>query len=138
MSLLVKFDGVDAAIRDDRTVARNALTGPQVGDYLRLHNGDLRRVAHVWDWGEKDDGVQPDAPGYGGSWYLEESGRGSYSGGLDPMIPFTRIGEPERLMRDAGFWFFHHDWPTAHNGVNFPIRCRVYPVTKEPTMSTPA
>jgi hypothetical protein len=43
-----------------------------------------------------------------------------YSGVKPELLTLT----DER--RDAGVWFFHHDWHKAHNGVEATMSFRVY------------
>jgi hypothetical protein len=123
------LDERDAAILADRTAALDAVDGPRCGDYLRMPDGELLRVAHVFpaDW-EDMHGVQPNCPRHGGegSFYL---GRGyvSYSGSLDPRIDQDRLTLSDET-RNGSAWFFHHDHMQAHNGVTVSIPFRVYDV----------
>jgi len=116
-----EFDERDAAIRAERLIEWQARSGPRVGDFVRLANGELRRFAHHWG-----DSIQPTSKG-GGSFYFFGSGM-SMSGGLDPAIPIERIVDTGET-RDGWCWFFHHGFSGAHRGVDFTVPCRVYAVT---------
>jgi hypothetical protein len=121
-----EFDFRDAAILADRELLFNRNTGPRVGDFVRLADGTLHRFTH--DWSPKH-GIQITSsldPAQG-SFHLSRVGLASYSGGLDPCIPYARIRDTGE-KRKGRFWFFHHDYATAHNGVNVEIECRVYEV----------
>ncbi len=115
-----RFDNRDGDMLHQRIMARDTTNGPRIGDYVNMPDGSLRRFTH--DWG---DTIQTTTPKFGyGSYYLG-TGYSSYSGALDPGIPKSGLkdtGNP----RDGAFWFFHHDYMTAHNGVDFTIPCRVF------------
>jgi len=133
-----KFDEKDGKILKLRAVAydRGDPVGlPHVGDWIRFPDGTHKRVAHVWGE-EYTDGeaiIQPTWPGAEGSFYLGDD-YVSHSGGLESGIPLSRFALTDD-RRDGDFWFFHHDWHTAHNGVHFTLPCRVWscslPVTTE-------
>lgn len=120
------FDAVDAQILAIRERAFNEMPGPRVGDFLRVPEGVLR---FTHDWGDAiQTTVRPSHPCNGdGSFYLAE-GNVSFSGSLDSSIS-------KELLRDTGetlegsFWFFHHDFWGAGNGVYFRIPCRVFELT---------
>ena len=115
-------DLTDRRILAERALARDELRqerGILVGDWLRMPDASVRRVAHVWpaDMGGE---VQPASEiGQGGSLYLWKGGAGDYSGGLDHAIegPFFNTLE----TKQAVFWFFHHDEARGHNGVRVAI-----------------
>ena len=91
-------------------------TLPRVGEYVRMLDGTLQRFSYIWP-----DGAQTS---HGGSWYLGNGGS-SFSGSLNPIVPFERL----RLTngrKGARFWVFHHDQWTAHNGVDFTIPVRIW------------
>lgn len=116
------FDEKDAEIRNDRVENRRELDGPQVGDWIELRDGTRVQIAYVWE-----DRVQPRSVTCGGSVFLCESGRGSFSGGLDPAIPLDRI-EKTGEMREAAFWFFHHGFSGAQRGVKTTVEVPVWKV----------
>jgi hypothetical protein len=94
-------------------------TLPRVGDYVDFADGVSRRVSHVWDWGTPS--VQTSD---GGSFYLGDEGC-SFSGGLYPGVytdTLTLTGE----TREGSVWFFHHNYATAHNGVETTMPFAVY------------
>lgn len=123
------FDDRDAVILAERQQKRDARQGPRVGDFIIMLDGTTRRFAH--NWGER--GLQPayrwnDGKVEVGSIHLDENGGASFSGGLDGIIPLARIAETDQTM-EGRFWFFHHGWMKAHNGVYVTIPCRVFQET---------
>jgi hypothetical protein len=114
------LDPKDQAILASRVTYRELRAGPRVGDFCIMADGSLRRFAH--DWG-KD--IQTTSKDESGSFYLNDFGELSHSGGLEPGLPKSRIVRQEGL-REGSCWFFHHDRAFAHNGVQASIPCRVY------------
>jgi hypothetical protein len=51
----------------------------------------------------------------------------SYSGGLAPTIPLTKLVLTDEVKKGM-IWFFSRDNHTAHNGIDFSIDFRVYNV----------
>lgn len=88
----------------------------QAGDVVRLKDGTLRRVAHVWP-----DGYQPTGFYYGS--FALGNGYASYSGGLDPLEPFPT---PTEETMPVEFWFPHHNRLKAGSGVRCKIPVRVW------------
>lgn len=118
-----EFDALDQEIRDIRAKGYDVLPGPRVGDFLRVADGKFLRF--TYDWGtEIQTTVRPTSNSDSGSFYLGD-GEASYSGGLESAID-------KRKLRDTGekrlgsFWFFHHNYRAAHNGVSVKIPCRVF------------
>ena len=114
------FDSMDQGILIDRAKARDARTGPRVGDFCEMPDGRTMRFSH--DWG---DDIQISE---GGTYYLERNGGVSMSGGLEPGVSKLKI-EDTGETRPGWFWFFHHDHSMAHNGVDFQTACRVFRYT---------
>jgi len=112
-----KLDNKDKEILEKCFTNRQNLKGPQVGDYI-LKGDKLHRFSH--NWGESGLQTSP-----GGSFYLENSGYGDFSGGLDPTVPLDKIKETS-TQKLGIFWFFHHGFPGQGCGVNVEIPCRVY------------
>ncbi len=111
-------DPRNLAILADREREYNAIPGPRVGDFLKLPSGAYTRF--TYDWG---DTLQTGGSSHGG-YYLSD-GSVSYSGGLDPGIKRADLLEtPE--FKPGWFWFFDHNYPRAHGGVDFPVSCRVF------------
>jgi hypothetical protein len=120
-----QFDARDDALLVKREAAWNARdpNRPRVGDFVKLPNGELHRFSH--DWG---DSLQHSKIG-SGSFFLMQNGFADFSGGLEPAIPLDRIKLTSETQ-PGWFWFFHHDFTTAHNGVHVRMLCRVYEVTE--------
>lgn len=116
----------DNAIREDaeilakRVKAFDEKPDMRCGDFLKLKDGTLRRIAHHWG-----DGVQPSSGnGDNGSFYL---GRGycSYSGGLDSLIPIEQFKPTGETMMGR-VWIFHRDFWGAGRGVYAKTPFRVF------------
>ena len=108
-----QMDNHDQQILARRVSAYRSRTGPQVGDYARLPNGTLRRFAYKWPDGFQITSLVSNHR----SFFLAGDGA-SYSGVLDPSIPYSRIAPAYDEMRAANFWFFHHDRYAAHNDIH--------------------
>ena len=117
------FDEKDRAIRDARIAMWSGRTGPRVGDFVVMSEGDVRRFTH--DWG--DDIQVTSGIGGDGSFYFTRDGFMDYSGGLHPPILKTKLVDLNQT-RMGHAWFFHHDERRAHNGVTCSVPCRVYRV----------
>lgn len=118
------LDPIDSKLLAARIAARNAIQKPLVGDYVYFKSGQLERFSH--DWG---DGLQTSP---GGSFYLFESGRASFSGGLNPATPLQELKVSSATL-PGSFWIFHHGIAGAHRGVYFDIPCNVFLTTAEYT-----
>lgn len=126
MSRPPQFDDRDQSILDERQAAYLEREGPQVGHWVRFADGVLRRISHVWDWGEPDKvSIQTSDGGsfYLGKWYM------NFSGGLYPGVPATTF-RPTDELKPAPAWFFHHDYCQAHNGVHVQVPCPVWECTQ--------
>lgn len=119
-----QFDATDRVQLDKLMIAREQIARPRVGDYVRFATGELERISH--DWG---DGLQT-SPVWAGSYYLCSNGNASFSGGLNPLIPFETLTITEK-SESGDFWFFHHNIAGAGRGVWFSCPCRVYVTTAE-------
>lgn len=99
---------------------------PAVGEWVRLADGTMRRVSHVWDWGDGPESIQTSD---GGSWHLHGSGTVSFSGSLHPGIkPDTLTLTGEQLP--GWVWIWHHGYAAAHNGVDVRVSFRVWEVQR--------
>lgn len=118
-----EFDDRDQDLLDQRIAARDARDAdPLVGDYIDFSDGTTRRISESWPGEDDVLRLQTSADG---SWYLANSGHGSFSGSLFPAIRADALdASPER--RAASFWFFHHDHRQAHNGVDVTVNVRVW------------
>lgn len=116
------FDEKDGMILEATIDKRNKLNGPLVGDYVILMNGEIRRFTqHCADEIQLTNPRISDA-----RFYLDHfSGTADYSGALDSPISKNNLVKSDEKW-DASFWFFHHGYVTAHNGVNFKIKVSVY------------
>jgi hypothetical protein len=118
----VRWDERDAAILLERIAELDAVDGPRCGDFVRFADGVLRRISHLWQWGDPTmDGAQTSD---GGSWYLGH-GYTSFSGSLYPIVRFPTLTLTDET-RMGSVWFFHRDHHSAHNGVDVMIPFRVY------------
>ncbi len=115
-----RLDPKDQAILASRVAYRELRAGPRVGDFCIMADGALRRFTH--DWG-KD--IQVNSETGDGSFYLNDFGMMSYSGGMSPAVLKTKLALIEGL-RAGSCWFFHHDQHRAHNGVQASLPCRIY------------
>lgn len=119
-ALRPKFDARDQEIKDQRLKIWDARTGPRVGDFVIMPDGQTLRFAH--DWGED---IQTTSRMFHGDSSFYFSGTCSHSGALDDAIPKTCLSDTGEL-RLGPVWFFHHDHASARNGVRTTIPCRVY------------
>ena len=99
------------------TRKRTAEPALQVGDLVRLADGSARRVAHIWP-----DGWQPTVAEGGGSFAFRD-GTTSFSGSLDPLLPFPEATE---ATQQAAFWMAHHDRLCAGCAVHVSLPVRVW------------
>lgn len=120
----IKFDAKDQAFLEQVLTKRENIMKPRNGDYVRFPTGEIERVSHNWG-----DAFQT-SPVWAGSFYLGGHGDASFSGGLNPSIPFDSLTLGDEIM-SGEFWFFHHNSPGAGRGVYFKIPCRVYNTTAE-------
>ena len=109
---------VNLQILERRVTAFNAIKTIREGDYVRHLIGKMDRVTYVWPESAQTGGGQ-------GSYYLGEGGYVSYSGGLDPGIPLTKLVLTDEVKKGM-IWFFSRDYHIAHNGIDFSIDFRVY------------
>lgn len=120
------LDERDRQIIWERRHSIELTEGPRVGDWVDFADGITRRVSHVYgeDWGDMA-GVQTSD---GGSFYLG-SGYVSFSGSLYVSVGMGTLSDTGEV-RPGSAWIFHHDWHTAHNGVDVTIPFRVYRCTE--------
>lgn len=115
------LDARDQALLLSRQHERNRLSSihlsPLVGDVIHLLDGTIRRVAMV-HYATKHNRatLQPSSATIGSpSLYWHAGGYMDYSGALDPGIDVSRFVRTGTVYANA--WFFHHEQPRAHNGV---------------------
>ena len=124
-----ELDERDAAIRTERIQLLDAIEGPRVGDYILFRGGIVRRISHVWDFGDGDEPEYQTSDG--GSWHLGD-GYCSFSGSLYPAVKRSTLIATEP-KKSGVVWFFHHDHWCANNGVQTEMDFRVYACTEEAT-----
>lgn len=116
------LDQRDSEIIAQRLANIDSIDGPRVGDFVRFADNVERRISYHWRDDEGWDGGCQTSEG--GSFYLGEHGC-SFSGSLHPSVPTETLTLTDE-RRDGYVWIFHHDWHTAHNGVDVQIPFRVY------------
>jgi hypothetical protein len=126
---LVQFDEKDAAILAKRQVAFDTVSGPRVGDFVRIPGEDgLRRFTH--HWGDSiQTTVSPRHPCNGDSSFYFYGEGCSFSGSLDSAIPIECIVDTGETQ-SGSVWFFHHNEAGAHRGVYCKAMFRVYEYRK--------
>ena len=116
------FDDRDQDILDKRQSAYLERTGPQVGHWVHFADGAVRRISHIWDWGEPSEvSIQTSN---GGSFYLG-NGYMQFSGSLYSGIPGSTFKRTDKFKVGSA-WFFHHNDACAHNGVGVMVKCAVW------------
>jgi hypothetical protein len=125
-----ELDERDAEIYRQRFHAFYDVHGPRVGDFVRFADGIERRISFISppEWLEEPDPVDAVQTSDGGSWYLG-NGYTSFSGGLFPPVKRSTLTDTGERKRGR-VWFFHHDYRTAHNGVDTDMDFRVFACTE--------
>jgi hypothetical protein len=120
-----EFDDRDAEILREREAAFNRVEGPRVGDFLRIADGVLR---FTHDWGDSiQTTVRAKHPCYGDASFYLSDGYASFSGSLDSAIDKKTLRDTGETMLGS-FWFFHHNFAEAENGVRCTMMCRVFEI----------
>lgn len=124
------IDERDAKILAQRAELLGLRTEPQQGDWVTFADGTERRVSHVWDFPADSEGprIYSIQTSDGGSWYLGD-GYVSFSGALHPGVSGDTFSDTG-TTRPGAVWIFHHDYHTAHNGVEVEIDFRVWRTTE--------
>jgi hypothetical protein len=94
------------------------IPGIRLGDFIRLGDGNIVRVTHVWD---DDDSVQTFEDGS----YHVDDGISFSSGSLYPGIPAKSCIRTNET-RLGLIWVFNRGWQEAHMGVHYRVPFRVY------------
>lgn len=110
----------DFQIIKERERLFNAQPGIRIGDYIVRADGSGSRVTHI----HKEAGIIQDGGGPL-SFHLCESGRISYSGGLNVGLPVDRV-KPAPESRAGFIWIFSGGWRRAHWGIDAVINFRVF------------
>jgi hypothetical protein len=108
----------DLDLINKRIAARKDRTEILEGDVIEYLDGHTERVTHVWD-----DHAQ--AGGGSGSYYMCESGYGSYSGGLNSGLPLANLELTDKT-KDCMFWFFSGNMSGGGRGVYFYCPVKVW------------
>jgi hypothetical protein len=108
----------DLDLINKRIAARKDRTEILEGDVIEYLDGHTERVTHVWD-----DHAQ--AGGGSGSYYMGESGYGSYSGGLNSGLPLANLELTDKT-KDCMFWFFSGNMSGGGRGVYFYCPVKVW------------
>ena len=90
------------------------------GDYVILLDGSISRVT-VGQW---DDRVQVGGY-YGGSYYISDSGRCSYSGGCGDSVKLDSLVDTG-TYKPGMCWLFSQGRAVAHNGVYKELKFKVF------------
>jgi hypothetical protein len=96
------------------------------GDFIHFPDGEYRRATHVWtDKNNQPEGIQTTIKnGADSSFYMGE-GYMSFSGSLDPSIPYSTMTRTN-ATKEGNAWFFDHDWARANGGVYVKVLCPVW------------
>lgn len=114
---------IEKAIKDldliqKRIEARKNRTEILEGDVIEYLDGHTERVTHVWD-----DHAQ--AGGGSGSYYMGDSGYGSYSGSLNSGLPLAELQLTDKT-KECMFWFFCGNLAGGGRGVHFYCPVKVW------------
>ena len=96
---------------------------PRVGDWIADREGHVRRIGYLWQ-----DRYQllPATNNQQVSFYWDRTGVMDYSGSLDsPSLTHDDLCPANELIWSEA-WFFHGDWPRAHNSVRAMVPCQLY------------
>lgn len=104
-------------ILQKRTALFNAISGPRVGDYLKLPYGLYTRFTHEWDNSFQTGGNS------GNAYFLGE--HCSYSGSLDSGVKKSDI-VPTDEKKLGAVWFFNKDIAGPNRGIYYEIEFRVF------------
>jgi hypothetical protein len=106
------FDERQEAINNRQTIAE--------GDYVLMKTGEYSRVT-VASW---PDSVQIGGS-YGGSYYLNSNGTGSYSGGCGDSIKKNTL-QLTTETKPGNCWIFLDNSSGAHRGVHDTLQFKVW------------
>ena len=115
-----KFDSIDHALLVEKIVARDALQGPRLGDFVRYATGEFERISNI-----RHAYFLQTSSDWAGSFFLSSCGHSCFSGGLNGPIPWeSLLLTPEEV--EGAFWCFHHDEVGAGRRVECAVPCRVF------------
>lgn len=118
-----------AEARANRRAMIAADPRPHTGEWARFTDGTLRRISHVWEWGNGPESIQTSDEG---SFYLSIThGYTQMSGGLHPGLApdlFTLSAD----TKPARFWIWRDGRAKAHNGIDVYVTERVWDVATLP------
>ena len=108
----------------ERIKRREAMLGPRDGDFVRMPDGDLRRIAvSYWKevhlaWRFKGDGPDPE-----GSYFLRHDGKLRQSGGRQERIRESMLTDTGEIVQGECWWC---DDSGDGSAIDTTIPCRVY------------
>jgi len=115
------FDADDAVIVETRMLARAAYqSGPLVGDWVRLDDGELRQLAYTGPAGDKTKFTAP-----GCEFYLESNGAMSCRGDWRRGVPLDILRATDATHPGVAYIFHHNRWRSG-NEVGFAVDLRVW------------
>ena len=123
-----EIEAKNKEIAQARCSTRHEFDTPQEGDFLRLANGEFRRVAHKWE----EDDIQPTCSKcglVGGSFFLGSGGHSTMSGSLDDAIKAEFVDSGETKM--GRFWFPSLGNLQAHCAINIDMPVKVWDVREK-------
>jgi hypothetical protein len=95
-------------------------TTPAMGDWVELEDGRFERITvHLGENTLQVGGT------FGGSFYIYDNGRCSYSGGCGDPIKREEI-VPTDNYKEGQCWLFSDNWPGANRGVYNILRFKVW------------
>lgn len=100
----------------------NKRTGPRIGDYINLPDGQQTTITHIWEDGQIQTGNR-------GSCHLTKSGYISRSGSLDTGLKAEDI-QPTTETKKGLIWSWHQNLSGGGRGVYFNITFKVYKTVK--------
>lgn len=92
------------------------------GDIIRFADGREERVTHIWGT-DNDSMIQ--AGGGSGSYYMSNTGSGSYSGSLNEGTKYGKLQLSDET-KPCMFWMFSKDWAGGGRGIYFYCPVKVW------------
>ena len=105
-------------ILSSREKKLNSIQGVRVGDYLKMPYGMYTRFTYKL-------GEYIQVGGDAGTYFLNDLGFLSYSGGIDSGVYITDL-EVTNEVKPGAIWFFNNNEAKAYNGFDTIINFRVF------------